>query len=82
MEELPEPHKIKKFTQLYLIPESLLCIYLLFCVCVVDSKEDHDSTVDDYRKANLVFIFICLIPFMAARIIALLCCTSLRTIPC
>ena len=29
MEELPEPYRLKKFTTMYLIPESIILVYLL-----------------------------------------------------
>ena len=36
MEELPEAHRVRKLTTLYLIPESILCVYLLFCLVWID----------------------------------------------
>jgi hypothetical protein len=45
IEELPEAHKLKKFTTLYLIPESIVCTYLLFCLVYFD--EIDEETADD-----------------------------------
>ena len=80
MEELPEPHKLKKFTTLYLIPESLVCIYLLFCLVYFDKTAS--ETENYYRNPIASFVFFCTIPFMSLRIISLLCCMSLQMIPC
>ena len=78
MEELPSPHKLKNFTKLYLIFESILSFYLILCLVLVDDEDDHQI---DYRNAVAAFVFFCNVPFMALRIISLVCCKSLRTIP-
>lgn len=82
MEELPEPHKLKKITQIYLIPESILCIYLLLCL-QLDKHDscDDQSVCDNYTNTVAFFVFFCCIPFLALRVISLLCCKSLTLIP-
>lgn len=81
MEELPSPHKLKSFTMKFLIPESFLSFYLILCLVLVNDEADTSGPVN-YKNAVAAFVFLCNIPFMALRIIALLCCKSLRTIPC
>lgn len=77
MEEMPNPHRLKKFTQTYLIPEFVLFTYLLVCLIIFD--HDDDSAGEDlYHNASAWFLFVCLLPFMTLRIISLLCCNSLR----
>ena len=36
MEELPDPHRLKNFTKAFLIPESILCLYLVLCLVYSD----------------------------------------------
>ena len=83
MEELPEPYRLKKFTTMYLIPESIILVYLLVDVVFFEPRDNHE--VDNPQKFTFVsdstFAFICIIPFMALRIISLLCCMNLRYIP-
>lgn len=40
IEKFPEPHRIKKWTQCYLILEAILCIYLLICLIRIDQYEE------------------------------------------
>jgi len=34
IEEMPEQYKIRNFTKIYLIPESIICVYLLITLVV------------------------------------------------
>lgn len=77
MEEMPNPHRLKKFTQTYLIPESILFTYLLICLIIIDEGDSGAL----YHNASAWFVFVCLLPFMTLRIISLLCCNSLRHMP-
>lgn len=81
MEELPEPHRLKKLTTLYLIPESLICIYLLFCLVYIDGLYKKDTLNAKYTWLVASLVFFCIMPFMGLRIISLLCCMSVRRIP-
>lgn len=82
MEELPEPYRLKKFTSMYLIPESVLLVYLLVNIVWFEPR---DKDEDHFKKfcflSDSIFAFICIIPFMALRIISLLCCMNLRYVP-
>ena len=35
IEEMPEQYKLRNFTKIYLIPESIICVYLLITLVVV-----------------------------------------------
>ena len=82
MEELPAAHKLRNFTSCYLVIESILCFYLLLCIIPTDSRDKGDpKKFKVYRTINVLFIYICCIPFLALRIISLLCCRSIRYVP-
>lgn len=74
MELFPLPHTIRKWTQGYLIFEAFLSIYLLICLVLINSDQATEAPYEHYRNANIFFVFCCLLPFMALRIITLLCC--------
>ena len=78
LERCPEHFKIKKWTQCYLIFETILLIYLLVCLVQIDRLKDHryDEPYVTYANTCSFFVFICTLPFFAARIISLLCCKS------
>ena len=84
IEELPQPHILNKFTTIYLIPESLVCFYLLFCLVYIDRVNPEDpetySGPNNYTDAVAAFTFFCCIPFLALRVISLICCKSTRLI--
>ena len=66
----------------YLIFQSLLCLYLLICLVTVNDIRDMEETHAEemFRRANSWFVFICLIPFIVLRIVALMCCKAPRYI--
>jgi len=78
LELCPEHFQIKKWTQCYLIFEAILGIYLLICLVQIahEKSKDHNSPYVEYRNAVAIFVFVTIMPFMASRIIALLCCKS------
>ena len=78
IEEMPEQYKIRNFTKIYLIPESIICVYLLITLVVEVQGDTNGDVYKFYRNSIAAFVFICLIPFMALRIISLLCCRSPR----
>lgn len=79
VEELPDLQKLRKFTMLYLIPESILLIYLLVCLILIDQPIDG---MDDglYNDMVAAFVFICVIPWVFLRVVALVCCKSMRMV--
>ena len=80
-EELPDPHWIKKITKIYLAFESILCLYLLITLVVAHEESDEKGgSYHNYRVLNALFVFVCIIPFLALRVVTLLCCQSMSMV--
>ena len=78
-ELFPQPHKLKKWAQCYLIFETILSLYLLICLVAIYSDRAKTDPYLHYRNASILFVFCCILPFMACRVISLLCCKAVAS---
>ena len=73
VEETPDIIRVNQITGLYLIIEGILAFYLALCIVFEDNTR---YTPTDPAFKVKVFFFVCLVPFLGLRVIAMICCKS------
>ena len=77
VEEAPEINQLHRTTKKYLIAEAVLGVYLLLCIVFGDNTAY--TKTDPARKVK-IFFFLCSLPFVILRVIAMMCCKSPKTV--
>ena len=77
VEESPEITQLHRTTRNYLIAEAVLAVYLLLCIVFGDNTE---YTETDPAQKVKIFFFLCCLPFVILRVIAMMCCKSPKTV--
>ena len=76
IEETPDVQTMEATNRCYLMGESLTCVYLLICIMFEDNTK---YTRTDPAMKVKAFFFMCSLPFVIMRVVAMICCRSPKT---